>query len=337
MSTLDTLSGQAPRFGSQGKPMATGAMGETDNVRLKEAALPGQAVAHRDTTDPTLYQDAFLMGNASARPEFWGVLNTKGSAPLMALAPTTDNAGVVSVIYCGYAPVLIAPGYAVRAGQYLEPVLSGDYRGYFRPCPDNVRGPAQSVEYVSSVASDSGVTNVCGAIILGNAPRDGLIYAATANSSAVTAATETAFDVSYSLPAYSLAVGQVYRLKARVRFTAGNANDTAILRVRLGGLTGALLATSPTVDLTNAGGDLGYIDCQFTVRGTLGATTPIVSQALIGILPGQASGALTISGTAASAPTVDATAALSLVVTCQHSAASGNSGLLDRFDLERLA
>lgn len=100
------------------------------------------------------------------------------------------------------------------------------------------------------------------------------LFSATAESSEHENTTDAAnFDVTYSLPANSLEVGDVLKIKAQVTVNDNNSTDTLTLLLTIGGIT---IATTGAVDV--ADGDVGYFECDLVVRA-IGAAATAVFQA----------------------------------------------------------
>lgn len=182
----------------------------------------------------------------------------------------------------------------------------------------------------TKASNASGVTFVgveLDAAIAGG-PQEFLVGSVITNSSNITnSVAETAFDQSVSIPANLLSAGAVLRIRGKVNVTSGNANDTLTLRLRLGGLTGVLLAAGPAIDVTDGGGDLGVFDAVVTVR-SIGAAGTVTSAATVGLgVPGTAT--MRVAGSAGTL-TVDTTAALTVVGTAQWSVA--NAGNICRLE-----
>lgn len=156
-----------------------------------------------------------------------------------------------------------------------------------------------------------------------------LVGAIVASSTAVTNTTaETLFDQTVTIPANRInAAGIVLRIRAKARQTSGNAADTLTLKLYMGGLSGALLAATAAIDVTDLGGDLGVIDATVTVR-TAGASGVITSAAVAGLgAPGTAT--MRVSGTVGTLAR-DFTAAQIIGVSATWSAAStSNSAVLE--------
>lgn len=79
-----------------------------------------------------------------------------------------------------------------------------------------------------------------------------LAYANTAASTAISNTTsETAFDTSYSIPANSLRVGSLIKVRFQGIATATNGTDTLLVRLRIGGLAGTVLLAGTATDVAN--------------------------------------------------------------------------------------
>lgn len=181
--------------------------------------------------------------------------------------------------------------------------------------------PAAGIVEVAAAAGDEQ-----GIILLNefNLPRAASIVAA---STAVTnTTTETAFDKAVNIPANTLKVGDVIRVRAQAIATATNSTDTLDLQLRLG--TTDILATG-AVDVAN--NDIGYIDADIVIR-TIGASGTMVAAGVV---------ALGVPGTVTAKPklmastAIDTTAAISVNVSATWSVANaGNSCRLDVLDVQ---
>ena len=138
---------------------------------------------------------------------------------------------------------------------------------------------------------------------------------AVAESATVTASTtETIFSTgALSIPANSLRVGDVIRIRARGVVTNQNSTDTLTVRVRLGGVAGtAVFASAATDPATN---DLFYIDGDIVVRA-IGSSGEIVAGGVVGIgVPG--TGTTRVAGLTST--TVSTAASLDFSITAQWS------------------
>jgi hypothetical protein len=240
---IEVISGYAPFDGAEPCPVGQGRYGLDDQVRLQEAALPGMAVSRENTTSNANRKNVWKYGNASARPEFYGVLTTKGSAPLLTLQPTTTNSDGVSVVYEGYAPVLLARGYVVRPGQYLEPIPAGLQQACFRPAAGG-KGVAIARDYVDNTGGDAPVW--VGADILPMQAGSGLFGALGPSGNLTGVTAETAYDITIAIPANSLRLRDRFRVVGTVlsnNIAAGN----NVVKGYVNGIASGALFTTPAV------------------------------------------------------------------------------------------
>jgi len=128
MGTFTTLDGQSPVDGSVAQPVASGRYGMHDPLRQQVAVVIGQAYSFKDSTNPADRLSIYLFGDALARPELGGVIAQDGNAPTMSIAAATGDSDCATGIFCGYAPILLAPGEVVKRGQHLEPIPTGANR-----------------------------------------------------------------------------------------------------------------------------------------------------------------------------------------------------------------
>lgn len=160
---------------------------------------------------------------------------------------------------------------------------------------------------------------------------DRLVYSAVAASAAVSnTVTETDFDKSVTLPAGTLKAGDVVRVRAQATPTAGNSTNTLNLKLKIGSTV--VLATG-AVDVTDGGGDVGYIEADVVVR-TAGASGTMVAAGVT---------ALGVPGTVTAKPNflastaLDTTAAQAVKVSATWSVANaGNSCRLDVLNVQIL-
>ncbi len=146
-----------------------------------------------------------------------------------------------------------------------------------------------------------------------------------ASSAGGVSSTAEAILSSFTIPANMLRRGSVLKFFAQVIASATHSTDTFDFKVRLGGVTGAILWDSSAVDLADS--DTGVVNGRANIR-TDGASGTFVSAALGDLKTTQSK---TVLGSTA----VDTTAALALVVTVTVSASdAGNSARCDIFDVE---
>lgn len=148
---------------------------------------------------------------------------------------------------------------------------------------------------------------------------------AVADSSAVTNVTAETIVGTFTIPANALKVGSVIEFLAGIIASATNSTDTFRVRVRIGGVSGTVVADSTAIDLAN--GDTGVLRGQVVVRAT-GASGSIAaaSQSIL---------KTTANPLVIGATTIDTTAAITLVATITESVASaGNSAVASVFTAE---
>lgn len=140
------------------------------------------------------------------------------------------------------------------------------------------------------------------------------LYSNVAASSSVTnTSTATAFDLSYTIPANYLAVGDVIRIKAQAIAPTTNSTDTLTLTLKMGSTT--IIATA-AVDVAN--GDIGYIEADLVIR-TIGASGTYVGAGVQGLgVPGTVTAKPWLLGSTA----IDTTATQALTVVAAWSVAS---------------
>ena len=140
------------------------------------------------------------------------------------------------------------------------------------------------------------------------------VYSNAADSTTITNVTaETPFSLSYTIPANSLAAGDVIRIRGAVTIPSTNSTDTLTLKLKIGS---TVLVTTVAVDVAN--NDVGYFDALITIR-TIGASGTLVAvgQSTLGV-PGTAVPRSFVLGSTA----VDTTAAQALTMTATWSVAN---------------
>jgi hypothetical protein len=165
----------------------------------------------------------------------------------------------------------------------------------------------------------------------------GLAAVNPAASTAITGTTETQNDFStgaYTIPANTLKVGTVVKVRARGLYTAATGAETHVLGVAV---AGTAIASSGAID--PAANDLFDIEFVFTCRAVGGSGTITGSGRVLSGPRATAAPALHLIGTgsgATSTATVDTTAALALSVFLdrQATATDGDSMRLDSFTVE---
>lgn len=144
-----------------------------------------------------------------------------------------------------------------------------------------------------------------------------LLYQNAASSAEVENTTvETAFDVSYTIAANTLRVGDVIRITAQATVNDNNSTDTLTLKLKIGS---TIIVATAAVDV--ADGDVGLIVADLVIR-SIGASGTFVASG---------TQALGVPGTVTAKPffkgstTVDTTAAQAITVTATWSVAHADN------------
>jgi len=167
---------------------------------------------------------------------------------------------------------------------------------------------------IAIVRGDKLVSAGDGTLKKANFTNTRLLYSATAASALITNTTdETAFDKTYSIPANTLRVGDVIRIKGHVTTPSTNSTNTLTLKVKLGS---TILLASAAVDVAN--GDIGAFEVEVIVR-TVGASGTIVAIGDIGL---GVIGTVGLNPKLLASTAIDTTAAQAVTVTATWSAAS---------------
>lgn len=238
----------------------------------------GYVVVHASTTDDKIVD----------LPNATGVLlGGRSYAGISAAAGTTDNTkdNQITIQRLGVAKSALKASTACTAGDYAayDPADGGPVVPYTSPS-QVVIGKFTQTKLSSASEQFVGVflQEGLGAGTNRVTPPLGEI---TSPSGTVTNTTVETVLTSFTIPANFTAAGSILHLYAKSAVSGGNANDTLTLRARLDTITGTVLAASPAVDVTNAGGDIGIIDLTLIV-GTAGNV--ISTSGTAGISPGQA-------------------------------------------------
>jgi len=165
-----------------------------------------------------------------------------------------------------------------------------------------------------------------------NQTHGGIVYSATAASTAVTAtSSETAFSNKYTIPANSLVSGMVLRVRFQGIVTAANSTDTLTIKAYLGGLSGTALVTSSATDASN--NDIFEGEATITIR-TDGASGTFVGTGKFTKVEA-ASGTATEVATATASTAIDTTATQDIAISATWSTNNaGNSCRLDILNVE---
>ncbi len=153
--------------------------------------------------------------------------------------------------------------------------------------------------------------------VLKGAPTALLQYSSIAESAEHENTTDAAdFDKSYTIPANTLRVGDVIRVKAQVTVVDNNSTDTLTLLLNLGS---NLVVTTAAVDV--ADGDVGYIEADIVIRA-IGATGGFQATGVQGLgVPGTVTAKPFLKNDA----TVDTTAALKVAINADWSVAHADN------------
>lgn len=185
---------------------------------------------------------------------------------------------------------------------------------------------------IGFAAEDATAAATTGSVLVRVAP--GRLWgASTAASAAVTnTADETAFDETVVIPAGALVDGSVLHIRAWGIATATNSTDTLQAKLRLADGTNTIaLVTTTALDV--ADNDTFVLDCWVTIR-TDGASGTLVAS---GHFFEDAESSVTGQHDTVNSSTVDTTAAITIDVTANWSAAdAGNSCRLDQIIVERI-
>lgn len=181
-----------------------------------------------------------------------------------------------------------------------------------------------------AVTTTQGITSGTALVVGGRA-------AAASGGTAVTnTVTETA-SRTYTIPASTMTAGKVIKVKWGARITAQNSTDTFTLRIRLGGVSGTVLAKSTAVDGVVGHVCTGYME--IVAAAAPGAAVAVNGIGAISDWAAQGAGGLPGAGAMYPAylpPTNHATnGALDLVATIEESVASAsNSAIVEYFNVE---
>lgn len=153
------------------------------------------------------------------------------------------------------------------------------------------------------------------------------LYTNTAASTAVSNATaETLFDTYATIPANALDAGDLIRIRYQGIATSTNSTDTLTIRLRLGGVSGTVLAAHTATDVAN--NDVFQGEYELIIR-TIGASGTVVGCGTFKAAPA-AEGTITVKDDILASTALDTTADIVIGATAQWSVASAsNSCRLD--------
>lgn len=177
---------------------------------------------------------------------------------------------------------------------------------------DSGQGNAQWTDDITSaLTTTDGVPSGTARAIGGRA------FASVNDSSPITNTTdETAFDVSYTMPAGTLKAASTLRVKAVVRCISTNATDTLRIKGRVGGQE---VVTSANVDV--ADGDTVIVEYFLVSRAAVG-TGVSVKGGGTAIFTTGASGTFATASTLGGSATLNTNAALAVDIAAKWSVAS---------------
>lgn len=263
---IEVITGSAPFDGPEPCPVGQGRYGLDDQMRAMQDMLPGMGVSREDTTSNANKRNFYKYGHASARPEFYGVLTTKGPAPQLTVKASTNNADTVSVIYEGYAPCLLAPGQVVKPGQWIEPIPSGSNQALFRLASGG-KGVAQVRDYLSNTTEQG---QWVGADIIKAPAASGLIAAVGPSAALVGVTIETVYNKTVPIPANTLRVGDRLRFVSIVK-ADNSALGSNTVKGYINGLGSGVLFAAPATSFTAGDTVLSFIDAYVASIGVSGS------------------------------------------------------------------
>lgn len=242
-----------------------------------------------------------------------------------------NNAGTRTVrVYStpgGRTPVMVAIEDSLQGYTITDAYASGDpVRYIICETGDEIqaRVPAGAP---AIVIGDRLSMDGTGCLVKTQFTSSGSLYSSVAASAAVTnTVTATAFDKSYTIPANTLAVGDIIRIRGQGIATATNSTDTLAVDIKIGSTT---ILTIPATDVAN--NDIFVFDVTVIVR-TIGASGTFVALASYNIgVPGTA----TTRTQSKASTAIDTTAAQAITVVATWSVANaGNSVRLDLLEVE---
>jgi predicted RecA/RadA family phage recombinase len=234
------------------------------------------------------------------------------------------NAGAIGetipVAVCGRITKLGSKATG-EAWQLLDPIYWDSAASKFtRTRTAFFAGYAASAQVAASTTAD---------VILTEVGVSGLMYAAAAASAVISnTVAETAFDKSFSIPADSLAPGDVIEIEALGICPSTNGTDTLTVKLKIGA---TVIVATPAVDVAN--NDIFAVKARLVVR-TIGAGGTFVAMA---------EQALGVEGTVTEKPAklastaIDTTAAQAITVTAQWSVATAaNQVRLDVLNVRKV-
>lgn len=227
----------------------------------------------------------------------------------------------------GWAEALFATEDALQSKSIDDAYAADDIVSYHQASKSDIIKARVAANASAIVIGDKLVSNGDGCLKKASSEGSHTLYVNAAASSAITNTnTETAFDVSYTIPASTLQVGDVVTIKAQVIATSTNSTDTLTIKVKQGS---NVLAATAAVDVAN--NDIAFIEVNMIVR-TIGASGTYVAA---GMVSNGVAGTATMRPVYKASTTIDTTATQAITVTAEWSVAhASNSCRLDILDVE---
>lgn len=239
----------------------------------------------------------------------------------------------------------LTPEGNIAVFQGTKPAVTGDRAAYDNQEVYNITKGAIAFAAGDNVYFDGTDIQKTGLVLVGKCVDDagsgaaavavrlyryamGAKFVALAASTAVSNTTsETAFDnVSLTIPANVLKVGDILRVRLQAIATSTNSTDTLNVKLKLGS---TVLAATGAVDVAN--NDIGFIDFDLVIR-TIGASGTMVGAGVTGL---GVEGTVTAKPAKLASTAVDTTGALAVTVTATWSVQSAsNSVRLDVADIQ---
>lgn len=175
-------------------------------------------------------------------------------------------------VYGGRTELLVAVEDAGQGHSLADVYASGDLVTHYIPRAGDEMLFLVNASCPAIVEGQQLISAGDGTVVVSTGLSGLNLYTNVADSAAVTnTVTETAFNKSYTIPANSLQVGDVIRIRGQALATATHSTDTLVVKVYIGAT--AICATA-TLDV--ADNDIASFDIVLTVR-TIGASGTFVA------------------------------------------------------------
>jgi hypothetical protein len=252
--------------------------------------------------------------------------------PGMSLVKNSSGLYIPNNLVGGNTHLMVATEDVSKGGNITQKLNSGDAFPFYHPAKGDVF--TMLLQNGQNVAINAPLMSAGDGTLIAALTPD-LLYKITAPSTTITnLGTETAFsNGSYTLPANTLAVGDVFHIRAKVFLIAVNSTNTHRVRVYVGA-TPVTVADSGALALI--ANDVMIFDITMTVR-TITASGTIIAD---GFIDYSISGTFTHLPFTIASSTLDSTVANPIVIKSLASATSaGNQIRLDEFsvDIDRTA